>query len=43
MRLLFASKHSIMPGLVPGIHVFDAVSKTWKAGASPVMTRVKSR
>jgi hypothetical protein len=29
----------VMPGLVPGIHVFlVAVSKTWMAGTSPAMT-----
>jgi len=29
-----------MPGLVPGIHVFSAAtkSKTWMAGTSPAMT-----
>jgi hypothetical protein len=27
----------VMPGLVPGIHVFFAV-KTWMAGTSPAMT-----
>jgi uncharacterized protein len=27
-----------MPGLVPGIHVFLAASKTWMAGTSPAMT-----
>jgi hypothetical protein len=27
-----------MPGLVPGIHVFGAASKTWMAGTSPAMT-----
>jgi hypothetical protein len=27
-----------MPGLDPGIHVFDSPSKTWMAGASPAMT-----
>jgi hypothetical protein len=30
-----------MPGLVPGIHVFDALrieKKTWMAGTSPAMT-----
>jgi hypothetical protein len=33
---------SVMPGLVPGIHVFlDA--KTWMAGTSPAMTRECSR
>jgi len=29
---------SVMPALVAGIHVFDAVSKTWMAGTSPAMT-----
>src|ERR1700733_5701347 len=31
-----------MPGLVPGIHVFDDAtkSKTWMAGTSPAMTEV---
>jgi len=28
----------VMPGLVPGIHVFPAVTKTWMAGTSPAMT-----
>jgi hypothetical protein len=27
-----------MPGLVPGIHVFHAATKTWMAGTSPAMT-----
>jgi hypothetical protein len=27
-----------MPGLVPGIHVLRAASKTWMAGTSPAMT-----
>jgi hypothetical protein len=27
----------VMPGLVPGIHVFSA-PKTWMAGTSPAMT-----
>ena len=27
-----------MPGLVPGIHVFLRLSKTWMAGPSPAMT-----
>jgi hypothetical protein len=32
--------HFVMPGLVPGIHVFAflAASKTWMAGTSPAMT-----
>jgi hypothetical protein len=36
MNLLF-----VMPGLVPGIHVFSSSqhqSKTWMAGTSPAMT-----
>jgi len=29
----------VMPGLVPGIHVFLAANiKTWMAGTSPAMT-----
>jgi len=31
--------NSVMPGLVPGIHVFAAARKTWMAGTSPAMTR----
>jgi hypothetical protein len=27
-----------MPGLVPGIHVFRFLAKTWIAGSSPAMT-----
>jgi hypothetical protein len=30
-----------MPGLVPGIHVFLAVTKAWMAGTSPAMTALK--
>jgi hypothetical protein len=32
-----------MPGLVPGIHVFTALTKvkTWMAGTSPGMTKVE--
>src|SRR5438132_13523340 len=30
----------VMPGLVPGIHVFSAVT-TWMAGTSPAMTNMK--
>jgi len=31
---------SVMPGLVPGIHVFFSASKeTWMAGTSPAMTQ----
>src|SRR5690242_1221950 len=29
----------VMPGLVPGIHVFNAASKTWMAVTSPAMTQ----
>jgi hypothetical protein len=31
----------VMPGLVPGIHIFDltAVEKTWMARTSPAMTK----
>jgi hypothetical protein len=36
----------VMPGLVPGIHVFTAqqqeTRKTWMAGTSPAMTKTKS-
>jgi len=28
----------VMPGLVPGIHVFKPNGKTWMAGTSPAMT-----
>jgi hypothetical protein len=28
----------VMPGLVPGIHVFLVPSKSWMAGTSPAMT-----
>jgi hypothetical protein len=28
----------VMPGLVPGIHVFLYDAKTWMAGTSPAMT-----
>ena len=32
--------HSVMPGLVPGIHVFAAgKGKSWMAGSSPAMTK----
>src|SRR5260370_39698161 len=34
---------SVMPGLVPGIHVFSSFrEKTWMAGSSPAMTLQKS-
>ena len=29
----------VMPGLVPGIHVFLLLAKTWMAGTSPAMTK----
>jgi hypothetical protein len=34
------AKNFVMPGLVPGIHVFAAIiqEKTWMAGTSPAMT-----
>ena len=33
--------HIVMPGLVPGIHVFSLLrNKTWMAGTSPAMTAV---
>jgi hypothetical protein len=34
-----AANTPVMPGLVPGIHVFlQLQSKTWMAGTSPAMT-----
>jgi hypothetical protein len=30
--------YTVMPGLVPGIHVFRSTSKAWMAGTSPAMT-----
>jgi hypothetical protein len=30
-----------MLGLVPGIHEFPANIKTWMAGTSPAMTRIR--
>jgi hypothetical protein len=30
----------VMPGLVPGIHVFLSWPKTWMAGTSPAMTKI---
>jgi hypothetical protein len=30
----------VMPGLVPGIHVFLFEAKTWMAGTSPAMTEL---
>jgi hypothetical protein len=40
--ILSRSNHTpVMPGLVPGIHVFRrGGSKTWMAGTSPAMTVV---
>ena len=32
----------VMPGLVPGIHVFGWVLQTWMAGTSPAMTEVSN-
>jgi hypothetical protein len=34
----------VMPGLVPGIHVFAELDleKTWMAGTSPAMTKIDS-
>src|SRR5581483_6924392 len=34
----------VMPGLVPGIHVFTVAlqNKTWMAGSSPAMTRKRN-
>jgi hypothetical protein len=31
-----------MPGLVPGIHVLLAATKTWMAGTNPAMTALRS-
>src|SRR5215813_6938625 len=33
-----ATRSSVMPALVAGIHVSRAASKTWMAGTSPAMT-----
>src|SRR6185437_14224615 len=34
-----SSRHTVMPGLVPGIHAYDRIArKTWMAGTSPAMT-----
>ena len=33
------SPFAVMPGLVPGIHVFEK-KRTWMAGTSPAMTTV---
>jgi hypothetical protein len=37
-------EEAVMPGLVPGIHVFAASQqeKTWMAGSSPAMTKRSS-
>jgi len=35
-----ATSSNVIPGLVPGIHVFLTFGpKTWMAGTSPAMTR----
>jgi hypothetical protein len=41
-RMLSANTAFVMPGLVPGIHVFKRIMarKTWMAGTSPAMTAV---
>src|SRR4051812_27442878 len=36
---VFPRTTSVMPGLVPGIHVLHAAQRTWMAGTSPAMTR----
>nr|GAJ32042.1 hypothetical protein BDOA9_0112270 [Bradyrhizobium sp. DOA9] len=33
-----AARMTVMPGLVPGIHVSWSDKKTWMAGSSPAMT-----
>jgi hypothetical protein len=35
----------VMPGLVPGIHVFNTIEarKTWMAGTSPATTRFHAK
>ena len=44
MRYALGAHHSlVMPGLVPGIHVFRASRKTWMAGTSPAMTVLSKR
>jgi len=36
---LIVVRPPVMPGLVPGIHVFNfGATKTWMAGTSPAMT-----
>ena len=37
-RALAQTLPIVMPGLVPGIHVFGSTRKTWMAGTSPAMT-----
>ena len=39
-RRIVPSLSTVMPGFMPGIHVFAAfkTSKTWMAGTSPAMT-----
>src|SRR5262249_16069070 len=37
-RFVCTKLSAVMPGLVPGIHVFRAASKAWMAGTSPAMT-----
>jgi len=39
--VLFEKKWIVMPGLVPGIHVFLRV-KAWMARTSPAMTTVSA-
>jgi hypothetical protein len=36
-----SDREFVVPGLVPGIHVFLA-AKTWMAGTSPAMTKRES-
>jgi hypothetical protein len=38
LRLKDFDPFSVMPGLVPGIHVLLCDAKTWMAGTSPAMT-----
>src|SRR5436309_13226139 len=39
-RVMDAHTNSVMPGLVPGIHVFFLhEAKAWMAGTSPAMTK----
>jgi len=37
-RFVCTKLSAVMPGLVPGIHVFRAASKAWMAGTSPATT-----